>query len=84
MDNHGRLQLVAEQDQPVLAWHDQDRAVEEGRHDQKPSVDSLGQLGDTEMVFQDYVRALPEGAWDRVGVHAKAGEVRPAAIAIDS
>jgi uncharacterized damage-inducible protein DinB len=80
---YGRIQLIAARARPSLAWHDQDQAVEEGRQDQKPAVDSLRQLEGTVRAFEDYVRALPESAWDRVGVHAKAGEVRLAEIAQD-
>ena len=80
---YDRIRLIAEQDRPLLPWHDQDQAVEEGRHDQTPAGDSLGHLEGTVRTFQEYVWALPRGAWERVGVHAKAGEVRLSEIAQD-
>jgi len=80
---YGRTVAIAEQNRPLLAWHDQDQAVEEGRSDERLSSDSLTELAGTVSAFQRYVRAPSKEAWHRVGVHAKAGEVLMSDIAHD-
>jgi DinB superfamily len=73
---YARIQSIAELDRPLLAWHDQDQAVEDGHQNEKPVADSLEQLEVTVPTCQAYVRTLPYAAWARVGVHSRAGEVR--------
>lgn len=78
-----RVRAIAEQNRPTLPYHDQDEAVEQGREDEIPAEDSVEQLEPIVSEFQRYVVDLPEGAWDRIGVHARAGEVRLSEIAHD-
>ena len=79
----GRTVTISEQDEPSLAYHDQDQAVEESRADERPVDESLVRLRESVREFQRYVAALPPDAWDRVGVHERAGRVRLTEIAHD-
>jgi hypothetical protein len=78
-----RVRAIAETDRPELPYHDQDRAVEEERADEVPATDSLARLEESVQAFQWYLTALPPEAWQRTGIHSRAGEVRLADIAHD-
>jgi hypothetical protein len=80
---NSRVRAMAEHDRPSLRYHDENRAVEESHADSIPADSSLERLrGETE-AFQKYVSALPSEAWNRAGVHERAGEVRLGEIAHD-
>jgi len=79
----GRVHAIAEQDRPPLPYHDQDRAVEDGRGDEQPADASLIRLSETVTSFRDAINHLAPAQWDRVGIHARAGEVRLREIAHD-
>jgi DinB superfamily len=78
-----RVRAIAETVRPELLYHDQDQAVEDERADQIPTSRSLPQLEESVQAFQWYLAALPASAWDRVGIHSRAGEVRLSDIAHD-
>jgi hypothetical protein len=78
-----RMRAIAETDRPELPYHDQDHAVEEARADERPAEESLAQLEESVQAFQWYLTALPPTAWERVGIHSKAGPIRLADVAHD-
>jgi hypothetical protein len=78
-----RARAIAEQDRPPLPYHDQDRAVEEGRADEQDAEVSLRQLDEAVNIFRSIVLDLRPEQWDRVGIHARAGEVNLREIAHD-
>jgi hypothetical protein len=78
-----RVHNIAEQDRPELEWYDEDEAVQRGGYDSRPAVDSLEPLRASVTAFQRFLEALPPEAWDRVGIHTRAGEVRLSEIAQD-
>jgi len=80
---NGRVHQIAEQEDPTLAWHDQDAAVEEGRQDAQPADESQSRLENTVARFLSYLTDLPPKAWKRSGVHSRAGAVRLAEVAQD-
>jgi hypothetical protein len=79
----GRVAAIATQDRPQLSYHDQDAAVQEIDGDHVPADQSLTRLRGTVERFARAVRALPAEAWERVGIHERAGEVRLSEIAHD-
>lgn len=78
-----RVHQIAEHDHPLLAWHDQDEAVERGRQDTQPADASLSRLEHTVARFLSYLTDLAPEAWKRSGVHSRAGAVRLAEVAQD-
>jgi hypothetical protein len=78
-----RIQAIAEQDRPLLPYHDQDQAVEEEHSDEQEAEGSLLRLEETVAAFRTSVTSLTPEQWDRVGVHARAGEVSLREIAHD-
>jgi hypothetical protein len=80
--NH-RIRAIAEEDRPSLPYHDENRAVAESQADSIPTGLSLDRLRRECASFQEYVRTLPDEAWDRVGVHERAGEIRLREVAHD-
>jgi hypothetical protein len=78
-----RVNTIAEQDRPALPYHDQDEEAAEVSADEIPARESLAPLEQRVRAFQDRIRSLPPDAWDRVGIHARAGEVRLSEIAQD-
>jgi hypothetical protein len=78
-----RVRNIAEQERPTLEWYDENEAVERGRYDDRPAVESLEPLRESVTAFRHYLEGLPPEAWDRVGIHSKAGEVRLSEIAQD-
>jgi hypothetical protein len=78
-----RVRAIAETDRPELPYHDQDKAVAEGHADEIAATDSLQRLEESVQAFQWYLTALPAPAWERIGIHSRAGEVRLADIAHD-
>ncbi len=79
----GRIQLIAARDRPALASHDQDQAVADGCFDARAAPAARADLTRTAQAIAACVRALPPDAWDRVGLHSEAGEVRLSDIAHD-
>lgn len=79
----GRVRVLAEQERPPLPSYDQERAVAEGRYDERRAEDSLARLRVTVRDCVAHVRALPPEAWRRSGHHAEAGEVYLSDIAHD-
>jgi hypothetical protein len=77
-----RVRAITQEDRPALPYYDQDAAAEERRYDEIPAATSLGGLQRTVPLFVEYLRTLPAGSWERVGVH-RIGEVRLAEIAHD-
>ncbi|HLJ69050.1 MAG TPA: DinB family protein [Chloroflexota bacterium] len=80
---HQRVVAIAEQERPYLPYHDQDEAVATGDADLAPASESTERLRRNVEAFQTYTAAIPPSAWDRVGVHQRAGEVRLRDIAQD-
>jgi hypothetical protein len=78
-----RVRRIATEDNPSLAYHQQDDAADEGRYDEQPADRLLERLGGTVEEFVDYTRSLPPSAWSRTGVHALAGPVTLSEIAHD-
>jgi hypothetical protein len=78
-----RVRAIAETDRPLLPYHDQDRAVEDGRADEQAADESLLRLEEAVTAFRSVVTHLVAEQWDRVGVHARAGEVSLSEIAHD-
>lgn len=78
-----RVRNIAEQDRPTLEWFDENEAVERGNYDDRPAVESLEPLRESVTAFQHLLEELPPDAWDRVGIHTRAGEVRLSEIAQD-
>jgi hypothetical protein len=79
----GRVQTIAQQDRPPLLYHDQDRAVEEGHGDEQHAEESLRRLEDAVTAFCTFATRLAPEQWDRVGIHARAGEISLREIAHD-
>jgi hypothetical protein len=79
----GRVHAITKQDRPPLPYHDQDRAVEDGRADEQPADASLHRLQETVASFRTFISGLLPEQWDRVGVHARAGDVTLREIAHD-
>lgn len=78
-----RVTAIAVQDVPLLPNHDQDAAVEAANGDTVPAQRSLERLRPTVQAFIAAIRRLPPDAWERIGVHSAAGEVRLADVAHD-
>lgn len=78
-----RVRNIVEQERPTLEWYDENEAVERGRYDDRPALESLEPLRESVAAFRRYLEVLPRGAWDRVGIHSRAGEVRLSEIAQD-
>jgi hypothetical protein len=78
-----RVRNIATQDHPTLEWYDESEAVERGRYDDRPAVESLAPLRESVEAFRRCLESLPPEAWDRTGVHTRAGEVRLSDIAQD-
>lgn len=78
-----RVRAIAEEDRPLLPYHDQDRAVEDGHADEQAAEVSLLRLEDAVAAFRRVVMLLVPDQWDRVGVHERAGEVSLREIAHD-
>ena len=79
----GRIQAIIAHDRPPLASYDQDQTACAGRFDERPAHDSLIALGQTVDACTAEIRSLAPGSWERMGLHAEAGEVRLADIAHD-
>jgi hypothetical protein len=78
-----RVRNITEQDRPTLEWYDESEAVERGNYDERPAVESLEPLRESVTAFRRFLEDLPPSAWDRVGIHSRAGEVRLSEIAQD-
>jgi hypothetical protein len=78
-----RVRAITEQDRPPLPYHDQDQAVEEGHADEQPADASLIRLEGSVAGFRTLTARLAPEAWDRVGVHARAGDVTLREVAHD-
>jgi hypothetical protein len=78
-----RVRNIAEQDRPTLEWYDENEAVERGKYDERPAVESLEPLRASVAAFRAYLEDLAPEAWNRVGIHTRAGEVRLAEAAQD-
>jgi hypothetical protein len=78
-----RVRNIAEQDCPTLEWYDENEAVERGGYDDRPAVGSLEPLRESVAAFRRYLEDLAPEAWNRVGIHSRAGEVRLSEIAQD-
>lgn len=71
----GRLRRIATEDRPFLRSYDQDAAAERGHFDDVPVEPSLRRIDDAVGRFVELIAALPEPAWQRVGVHEEAGDI---------
>jgi DinB superfamily len=78
-----RVRLIATEDRPAIAWYDENESVERNRLDERETAASLVGLQSNVKEFAAYLRGLPDEAWERVGVHSRAGAVRLAEIAHD-
>lgn len=79
----GRLQAIIVHDRPPLASYDQDQTARAGRFDERPADDSLIALRRTVSACTAEIRGLAPRSWERIGLHAEAGEVRLSDIAHD-
>ncbi len=79
----GRIQAIIARDRPPLASYDQDQTARVGRFDERPADDSLIALRPTVDACTAEIRGLAPGSWERMGLHAEAGEVRLSDIAHD-
>lgn len=78
-----RVAAILAQDRPALAYYDQDEEAEASNTDAIPAGESAAALRPVVERFVSVVRLLPAEAWDRVGLHERAGEVRLSEIAHD-
>lgn len=78
-----RVRRIGTEERPFLLNQDQDARVADLGYDAVPANDSLVRLVPAASAFQLQMQSLPEGAWDRVGVHSTAGEVRMGQVAHD-
>ena len=78
-----RVRAIASQERPFLPYYDQDRSIAEGRADEQPAEESLRQLEEAVPIFLELTRSLTPDQWDRVGIHARAGEVSLREVAHD-
>src|SRR5947209_2057612 len=78
-----RVRAIAESDRPPLPYYDQDDASSERDYDGQPAEQSLPRLSEGVRQTADYLAALPPDAWQRTGVHERAGDVRLVEIAQD-
>ena len=79
----GRVRRIAGEDRPFLPAYDQDAAADRGHFDDVPAEVSLQRIDVAVGRFIELVAALPEPAWQRVGVHQEAGELAIRDIAHD-
>ncbi len=78
-----RVKTIAEQEDPPLPNHDQDRAVEDSHADNRLSSESMEELARAVEEFRQYTDHMPAEAWGRTGIHSVAGRVKLADIAHD-
>jgi hypothetical protein len=78
-----RVRAIAETDRPPLPYYDQDRAAVERDYDGQPAEQSLARMSATASDVAGYLATLPPDAWQRTGVHERAGDVRLTEIAHD-
>lgn len=78
-----RIDLILTQDRPYLPYWDEAADADANRIDESPADDSIPVLEERVARFGERMRALPPGAWDRVGIHERAGEIRLSEIAHD-
>lgn len=78
-----RIDLILAQDRPYLPYWDEAADAEENRIDNSPADDAVPVLAERVQAFGERMRTLPDGAWKRVGIHERAGEIRLAEIAHD-
>jgi hypothetical protein len=71
----GRVRRIATEDRPFLQGYDQDGAAERGHFDDVPVEPSLQRIDEAVGRFVELIAALPEHAWQRVGVHEEAGDI---------
>lgn len=79
----GRVQRIAAEDRPELTYYDQDVSIEDAQADSIPADESLQTLVRIVPVYIETIEGLPPDAWERTGVHERAGEVRLSEIAHD-
>lgn len=78
-----RIDLIIAENHPYLPYWDEAADAEEKNIDNSPADDSVPVLAEGVRVFGERMRSLPDGAWNRVGVHERAGEIRLSEIAHD-
>jgi hypothetical protein len=78
-----RVVAIASQDHPFLPYWEQDEAIESIDGDAISAEQSIARLRPTVERFVSAIRQLPAEAWDRVGRHERAGDVRLTEIAHD-
>jgi hypothetical protein len=78
-----RVQRVATEERPALAWFDENVSVERFGYDGYDADQSWRKLQPTVAEFAAFLRGLPDDAWERLGIHSTAGEVRMSEIAHD-
>jgi len=79
----GRARRIVTEDRPLLPGYDQDEAAVVGHFDEVPMEASLPRIEAAVARFVSLVESLPESAWQRVGVHEEAGELRLRELAHD-
>jgi hypothetical protein len=78
-----RIDLILAENHPFLPYWDEAADAEAKKIDDSPADDSIPVLAEGVRVFGARMRALPADAWNRVGIHERAGEVRLSEIALD-
>jgi DinB superfamily len=78
-----RVTLIVHEDRPPLPYHEQDEALEEAQGNDIPADVGLWGLRPVVSKLLSFLEALPREAWQRTGVHARAGEVTLSDIAHD-
>lgn len=79
----GRARRIVTEDRPLLHAYDQEEAAVRGRFDEVPMESSLPRIETAVARFVALVESLPEDAWQRVGGHEEAGELRLRELAHD-
>ena len=79
----GRARRIVSEDRPLLRGYDQDEAAVRGRYDEVSMDTSLPRIEAAVARFVSLVESLPEAAWQRVGMHEEAGELRLRELAHD-
>lgn len=78
-----RVRRIATEERPLLPGYDQDAAAEAGQFDEVPIDASLPRIEAAVVRFTTLLDGLDDTAWQRVGMHEEAGELRLRDIAHD-
>lgn len=69
-----RMRLIVAEDRPAIPGYDQDAWASRLAYHHGTIADALDDLGAMRRMTVRWLRALPEAALDRVGVHSERGE----------